>query len=64
MFKHYFENIEGISVYPIFSLIVFVAFFVGLITLVVKMSKRHCDEMSSLPLHSSIENTAKNNHHE
>jgi len=50
MFKHYFEGIEGISVYPIVSLIIFLGFFIGITLLAIMVSKRHCANMSNLPL--------------
>ena len=48
MYKHVLERIEEIAVWPIISLIIFFAFFVGLIWWVVKMDKSHVDHMKSL----------------
>ncbi len=39
MFQHYFEVIEGVEIYPIFSLIVFIIFFTGNIDLVFKAER-------------------------
>lgn len=50
MFKHYFEGIKGIANYPIFSLIVFVTFFVLLTFWVIKSSKGYLHHMENLPL--------------
>jgi hypothetical protein len=50
MFKHYFEQIEGISSYPIFSLVVFLSFFIGVGLWVAFTSKGYVDHMSHLPI--------------
>jgi len=50
MFKHYFEQIEQVAIYPIFSLIVFVSFFLGLLIWVWKVSSKYIKHMSHLPL--------------
>ena len=50
MFKHYFERIEGIEIYPIISLIIFVTFFVGLIIWVIKVDKKYINKMKDMPL--------------
>lgn len=53
MFKHIMDSIEYIHLFPIFTLIIFVAFFVGLTWIVWKLDKRYISEMSNLPLDSS-----------
>ncbi len=50
MFKNYLSSIEGISIYPIISLTVFVAFFVLLGFLVFKADKKYIKHMEELPL--------------
>ncbi|GJM62321.1 MULTISPECIES: cbb3-type cytochrome c oxidase subunit 3 [Persicobacter] len=50
MFKHYFERVYNVEVWPIISLIIFFTFFVGLLWYVWKMSKSHVDKMSNMPL--------------
>lgn len=50
MFKHYFEGIPYVEVGPVIALVIFFAFSVGLVYFVIKMSKKHADEMSDLPL--------------
>lgn len=62
MFKHYFERIEGIEVYPLVSLVIFFVFFVLLIVWVIKVDKKYVDEMKNLPLNDTVVN-AKRNHH-
>ena len=50
MFSHYLEAIEGITSYPLFSLLIFVPFFVGVLIYVARMKKEDADKMSRLPL--------------
>jgi len=50
MFKHYFERIEGIEVYPIISLIIFITFFIGLLIWVFRVDKKYINYMKELPM--------------
>jgi cytochrome c oxidase cbb3-type subunit 4 len=50
MFKHIFETMEGVSIYPIFSLMVFFLFFVGLGLYVFLLPKKRREYMENLPL--------------
>jgi cytochrome c oxidase cbb3-type subunit 4 len=50
MFKHYFEKIEGIDIYPIISLLIFFIFFVLLFIWVLKVDKQYIKDMEDLPL--------------
>jgi len=50
MFSNYLKTIEGIGIYPLFSLLVFFIFFVIMIVWVVKVDKKYIDKMSNLPL--------------
>lgn len=56
MFKHYFEIIEGIDIYPIFSLLVFLIFFSLTIVFILKSDKEYIKEMSNLPLEGDDQN--------
>lgn len=42
--------IEGIEIYPIISLIIFVVFFIGLGIYVVKQDKKFIDDMKNMPI--------------
>ncbi|MCT8340683.1 CcoQ/FixQ family Cbb3-type cytochrome c oxidase assembly chaperone [Flavobacteriaceae bacterium TK19130] len=44
------ENIDGVEVYPIFSLLVFFVFFVALFWWVFTAKKEHIKEVSNIPL--------------
>lgn len=50
MFKHYFEQIIGIEIYPLISLFLFLLFFIGLLIWVFKADKKYISEMSNVPL--------------
>ncbi len=50
MFKHYFERVHNVEVWPIISLIIFVTFFIGLLIYVWKIKKSHVEHMEIMPL--------------
>lgn len=49
MFDNIFQTIEGIAIYPIFSLMIFFLFFLGLTIWVMKVDKKYIDKMSEIP---------------
>ena len=51
--KHNMETIAGVAVYPILSLLIFFAFFVGLGIWVFSYKKEKIDEMSQIPLNDN-----------
>jgi len=57
--KHFFENIAGIEIYPMISLLIFFFFFLGLGIYVLKMRKAHARYMAARPL--DLENDAESN---
>lgn len=50
MFSNYLKSIEGVGIYPLFSLLVFFIFFVVIIVWLVKVDKKYITKMSNLPL--------------
>ncbi|MFM1929224.1 MAG: hypothetical protein RL387_552 [Bacteroidota bacterium] len=48
--KKYTETMQNANVYPIFSLIIFIAFFVGVLWYVKMMDKNEVDTIKNLPL--------------
>ncbi|MBD0258638.1 MAG: cytochrome C oxidase Cbb3 [Cytophagales bacterium] len=60
MFKHYFEQVEGIATMPLISLVIFFTFFVGLTVWVIRANKHYLGEMEALPLE---DNTIKDSAH-
>ncbi|MBK8552058.1 MAG: hypothetical protein IPL53_13735 [Ignavibacteria bacterium] len=50
MFKHYFELIDGVEIYPVISLIIFTLFFVIIVIRAFTTDKKYIKEMEMLPL--------------
>jgi cytochrome c oxidase cbb3-type subunit 4 len=50
------ENIDGVAIYPIISLLIFFSFFIGLFFWVITMKKSHIKEISNLPLENDQKN--------
>ncbi len=48
--KHNFDTIDGVAIYPILALLTFFTVFIIMLFLVLKMKKKHIDEISNLPL--------------
>jgi len=51
--KHNMETIAGVAVYPVLSLLIFFAFFVGLGIWVFSYKKEKIDELSQIPLNDN-----------
>lgn len=49
MFKHYFEQIHNVEIWPIISLILFFVFFTLTLVWIFFLDKEHIDKMKSLP---------------
>ncbi|GAB4291805.1 MAG: hypothetical protein Kow0098_11360 [Ignavibacteriaceae bacterium] len=54
MISNYLKSIEGISVYPIISLLIFFLFFIALVYRVVKTDKKYLNKMSNMPLENDF----------
>ena len=50
MFTEILQDIGGVTAYPLFSLFIFIPFFIGVCVLVLRMRREHADRMSHLPL--------------
>ena len=50
MFKHYFEGISGIEIYPIVLLVIFLLFFVSMSVWMIRTNSNHLKEQSRIPL--------------
>jgi cbb3-type cytochrome oxidase subunit 3 len=50
MFKEVLQSIEGIEIYTIISMIIFILFFIGMTIWLFKVDKRYIKTMSELPL--------------
>ncbi|EMY82022.1 cytochrome cbb3 oxidase subunit CcoQ [Psychroflexus gondwanensis ACAM 44] len=47
------ENIDGVEIYPIISLVIFFVFFVALFWWVFTTKKEHIEEVSNIPLENN-----------
>jgi len=50
MYKDVLRSIEGIGLYPIISLVIFMLFFTTVFLWMFRIRKEHADHMSALPL--------------
>ncbi len=53
MYKEVISNIEGVSIYPVFSVIVFFVFFSVITVWVMKSKKEDFDSISKMPLNEN-----------
>lgn len=49
-FRNYLEDITGIGIYPLISLLLFTIFFALVTFYVIKGNKKHFEELSNLPI--------------
>ncbi len=59
MFSEHLSRIEGISIYPIVSMILFIALFGVTLVWVMRLDKKYLSKMKNLPLDSNLENENK-----
>ena len=52
--KHNMETIDGVAIFPILSLLIFFAFFLGLGIWVFSYKKEKIEELSMIPLNDKI----------
>ena len=60
MFKHYFEQIHNIEIWPIISLIIFFVFFTSMMIWIYFLDKSYIDKMKSLPFENEQDETETN----
>ena len=60
MYKEILNSVEGISIYPIISLIVFVLFFAIILIWMFKADKTYIKKMENLPFEKEEENNFNN----
>ena len=53
MIRNYLQSIEGVEIYPLISLLVFVIFFVVILVWMLKVDKNYINKMEKLPLDSN-----------
>ena len=59
MFNEVLQSIEGIGIYTIISMIIFILFFIGMTIWLFKVDKKYIKQMSELPLNED-KNEIKN----
>jgi cytochrome c oxidase cbb3-type subunit 4 len=47
--KHNLTSIDGVEIYPLLSLMIFVLFFAVVLTRVIRMSKKEVTELGNIP---------------
>ena len=60
MFKHYFEQIHNIEIWPIISLILFFVFFTSTMVWIVFLDEKYIEKMKSLPFDDESDTTETN----
>jgi cbb3-type cytochrome oxidase subunit 3 len=55
MFRQFTEHISGNQVYLLFSLFIFLVFFIVVTLLLFRLRKQHVDYMSDIPLQDCTE---------
>jgi Ca2+/Na+ antiporter len=60
VYKELLQSIDGVSVYPIVSLIVFVLFFVVILVWMLKVDKKYIKKMENLPFEKEEKNNFNN----
>ena len=59
MFRQFTEHIQGNQVYLLFSLFIFLVFFIVVTLLLLRLRKQHVDYMSDIPLQDCTEENIK-----
>jgi len=57
MFSNLLSNIDGVYIYPVISMFIFLPMFIGIVIWVSRADKNYISKMENLPL----ENLSKNN---
>jgi len=60
--KHNLESIDGVEIYPIISLLIFFAVFIGMLFFVIKLPKKRIEEISQFPLDLDTDNNKEISH--
>lgn len=55
--KQFLEGVTGVEGYLIFSMLIFISFFVGLLFWVFKADKNYITKMKNMPLESDNKNS-------
>jgi cytochrome c oxidase cbb3-type subunit 4 len=61
MFKHYFEGISGIEIYPVVLLVIFLLFFVSMSVWMIRTNNLNLKKQSMMPLDENAEQQSASN---
>lgn len=53
--KHNLTEIDGVNIYPLISLLIFVIFFVVMFTYVARMKKSRIEELGAIPFEDDVQ---------
>jgi cytochrome c oxidase cbb3-type subunit 4 len=53
LYKELLQSIEGIEIFPLISLFIFIALFAGIVIWIVKLDKKYIKDMKTLPLENA-----------
>ena len=53
--KHNLTEIDGVNIYPMISLLIFVIFFAVMFTYVARMKKSRIEELGAMPFEDDVE---------
>lgn len=62
MFKQFVQNAQNLDQYLIFSMVVFMLFFIGVLTYIFLMKKETVETLSQLPLNDNDKKSNKPGH--
>lgn len=63
-FSNYLSSIENVSIYPVITLIIFLAVFIGAVIWIVTRDKEYISELENIPLENSNFNKNSENENE
>ena len=64
MYREVLRSIDGVEVFPIISLLIFFAFFVGVVVWSIRLDHQRVSEMAHLPLDGNPNRTEGGDGHE
>lgn len=64
MYKEVLRSIHGVEVFPVISLLIFFAFFVGVVVWSIRLDRQRVSEMAHLPLDENPDRTEGGDSHE
>jgi hypothetical protein len=53
MYKDVLRSMEGVELFPVIAILIFIAFFIVLLVYVIRLDKREVRQMAAIPLEDS-----------